>query len=293
MGRKKIDFTKEQDDRITQLVNEGYSLNQILPIINSEFNSSFSRSGIDRRIKTLGIERTTYKKVKEDIIILNPKLSNRVEELREWKRRQTNDSDITEQDIANGMGICVKTLNKMYKQFDIPQRLWSYSRPDIYFDTKELVDCTTLNKDAREAIYGEILKRKPKDMLVERDVVVHTEPMTIKFSYRNNDDKWVEKTVDMDGVDLKVDFYFPDYKTGFYIDDLGFRSLCKKGGSTGISSLWSEYLRKFKNGVKLMAVCPIKSLEDRYIDLEYMAKSMIDRAVSGEYNYWKYGESLK
>ena len=57
MGRKKIDFTKEQDDRITQLVNEGYSLNQILPIINSEFNSSFSRSGIDRRIKTLGINR--------------------------------------------------------------------------------------------------------------------------------------------------------------------------------------------------------------------------------------------
>ena len=36
MGRKKIDFTKEQDDRITQLVNEGYSLNQILPIINSQ-----------------------------------------------------------------------------------------------------------------------------------------------------------------------------------------------------------------------------------------------------------------
>ena len=40
MGRKKIDFTKEQDDRITQLVNEGYSLNQILPIINSEFKDS-------------------------------------------------------------------------------------------------------------------------------------------------------------------------------------------------------------------------------------------------------------
>ena len=57
MDRKKIDFTKEQDDRIKQLVNEGYSLNQILPIINSEFNSSFSRSGIDRRIKTLGINR--------------------------------------------------------------------------------------------------------------------------------------------------------------------------------------------------------------------------------------------
>ena len=59
MGRKKIEFTKEQDERIAQLVSEGYSLNQILPVINGEFNSSFSRSGIDRRIKTLGIDRTT------------------------------------------------------------------------------------------------------------------------------------------------------------------------------------------------------------------------------------------
>lgn len=66
MGRKKIDFTMEQDVRLTQLVNEGYSLNQILPTINDEFNMSFSRSCIDRRIKTLGIERTTSKKVKGD-----------------------------------------------------------------------------------------------------------------------------------------------------------------------------------------------------------------------------------
>ena len=60
MGRKKIEFTKEQDERITQLVSEGYSLNQILPVINGEFNSSFSRSGIDRRIKTLGIDNSSF-----------------------------------------------------------------------------------------------------------------------------------------------------------------------------------------------------------------------------------------
>ena len=233
--------------------------------------------------------------IKENITIHNRKLANRVEELRGWKRRQANDRDtITEQDIANEMGICVNTLNKMYKQFDIPQRLWSYSRPDIYFDVKEVVDCTTLNKDARECIYAEILKRKPKDMRVERDVVIHTEPMTIKFSYCNNDHKWVEKTVDMDGADLKVDFYFPDYKTGFFYDDIHyFKSLCKKGGRSGDSSQWSEYLRKFKNGVKLMAVSPIKSLEDKYVDIEYMAKSMIDRVISGEYSHSKYAESLK
>lgn len=296
MGRKKIEFTKEQDERISQLVSEGYSLNQILPIINGEFNSSFSRSGIDRRIKTLGIDRTICNTVKENITIHNRKLANRVEELREWKRRQANDHDtITEQYIANEMGICVKTLNKMYEQFDIPKRLQPSNRPDIYFDVKELVDCTRLNKDAREAIYSEILKRKPKDMRVERDVVIRTEPMTIKYSYRRDDDKWVEKSVDMDGVDLKVDFYFPDYKTGFfYYDFFYFRSLCKKNLDYSVKPYWwGDYLRKFKNGIKLMAAIPIKTLEDRYVNIEFMAKSMIDRAISGEYNHWKYAESLK
>ena len=57
MGRKKIEFTTEQDVRITQLVNDGYSLNGILSKINDEFSTTFSRSCIDRRIKTLGIIR--------------------------------------------------------------------------------------------------------------------------------------------------------------------------------------------------------------------------------------------
>lgn len=266
-------------------------MNEILPIINNEFNTTFSRSCIDRRIKTLGIIRSEVNRDRKQSI---SRLSNRVEELREWKRRQANDRDsITEQYIANEMGISVKTLNKMYKQFDIPKQLWSFSRPDIYYDVKHVVDCTTLNKEGREWIYNEILKQKPKDMRVDRDVVVHIEPMTIKFRYRNNDDKWVEKTVDMDGVDMKVDFYFPDYKTGFYYDDLGFKSLCNKGNKLGVSNSWSSYLKKFKNEFKLMAVPPIQTFEDRYIDINYMAKSMIDRAILGEYNYWKYGESLK
>ena len=56
MGRKKTEFTKEQDARITQLLNDGYSLNGILSVVNKEFDANFSRSGIDRRIKTLDVE---------------------------------------------------------------------------------------------------------------------------------------------------------------------------------------------------------------------------------------------
>lgn len=91
MGRKKIEFTTEQDVRITQLVNDGYSLNGILSKINDEFSSTFSRSCIDIRIKTLGVERpaqNTVLKVTGGITTLSPKLSERVEELREWKRKE-------------------------------------------------------------------------------------------------------------------------------------------------------------------------------------------------------------
>ena len=203
MGRKKIEFTTEQDVRITQLVNDGYSLNGILSKINDEFSTTFSRSCIDRRIKTLGIERPTQNtvlKVTGGITTLNPKLSDRVEELREWKRRQADNPDtITEQQIANEMGICVKTLNKMYKQFDIPKRL--FLRPDIYFDVKQLVDCTTFRKEAIEWIYAEILKRKPKDMRVQHYVVIHTEPMTINFMSYDKNGKYIKRSVDMYGVD--------------------------------------------------------------------------------------------
>ena len=68
MGRKKTEFTKKQDARITQMVNEGHSLNEILSSVNSEFDANFSRSGIDRRIKTLGINRNTIVKDKKPLL---------------------------------------------------------------------------------------------------------------------------------------------------------------------------------------------------------------------------------
>ena len=69
MGRKKIEFTKEQDECITQMVNDGYSLNGILSFVNNKFQTNFSRSGIDRRIKTLGIDRN--KIVKDNMMLLS------------------------------------------------------------------------------------------------------------------------------------------------------------------------------------------------------------------------------
>ena len=285
MGRKKTEFTKEQDVRITQLLNDGYSLSGILSVVNNEFNSNFSRSGIDRRIKTLGVERTTNRTE----TTISPRIAEKVEELREWKRKQADNRDaITEQTIANEIGVSVKTLRKMYKQFDIPQRLFSDFRPDIYFDVKA-VDCTGLKKSVRETLYSLILKYKPKDMRVEQNVIVRTEPMTIKF----RDNNFNVRTANMNETDIKVDFYFPDYKTAVCYDTfLYYESACKDDVKPGAASGWSEYLKRHKNNIKLMIFIPFESFDDTHFDLIFSAKSIVDRVISGEYSHWKYVESL-
>ena len=284
MGRKKIEFTKEQDARIAQLVNDGYSLSGILSVVNKEFDANFSRSGIDRRIKSLGIERT----INRTETTISPRIADKVEELREWKRKQCDSDTITEQNIADAMGISVKTLRKMYKQFDIPQRLLPYSRPDIYYDVKA-VDCAGLKKSVRETLYSLILKYKPKDMRVEQNVIVRTEPMTIKF----RDNNFKVRTANMNGTDIKVDFYFPDYKTAVCYDTFyHYESVCKDDVKPGAASGWSEYLKRHKNNIKLMIFIPFESFDDTHFDLIFSAKSIIDRVISGEYSHWKYVESL-
>ena len=284
MGRKKTEFTKEQDARIAQLVNDGYSLSGILSVVNKEFDANFSRSGIDRRIKSLGIERT----INRTETTFSPRIVDKVEELREWKRKQWESDTITEQNIADAMGISVKTLRKMYKQFDIPQRLLPYSRPDIYRDVKA-VDCAGLKKSVRETLYSLILKYKPKDMRVEQNVIVRTEPMTIKFI----DNNFKVRTANMNGTDIKVDFYFPDYKTAVCYDTFyHYESVCKDDVKPNTASGWSEYLKQHKNDIKLMIFIPFKSFDDRYFNLTFSAKSIIDRVISGEYSHWKYVESL-
>ena len=213
------------------------------------------------------------------------KMAERVEELREWKRKQSYTfGAITEQNIADAMGVCVKTLKKMYKQFDIPQRLHYQWRPDIYFDVKHC-DCTTLKKSVADRIYAYIMKMKPQDMRVERDVIVRIDPMTIHF-YDYCGDR-ITRCAKMKAVDMKVDFYFPDYKTAFFCNTV-FKDFIKDNvEQNGLINRWSEYLKSNHSNIKLMNFVPMRTPDAREYSLEYAAKTMIERAVSGEYNQWK------
>ena len=157
--------------------------------------------------------------------------------------------------------VIIQTLKKMYKQFDIPQRLLPFSRPDIYHDVKA-VDCAGLKKSVRETLYSLILKYKPKDMRVEQNVIVRTEPMTIKF----RDNNFKVRTANMNGTDIKVDFYFPDYKTAVCYDTFWYyESACKDDVKPGTASGWSEYLKRYKNDIKLMIFIPFKLIRNLYV----------------------------
>ena len=126
-------------------------------------------------------------------------------------------------------------------------------------------------------------------MRVEQSVIVRTEPMTIKF----RDNNFKVRTANMNGTDIKVDFYFPDYKTAVCYDTFyHYESVCKDDVKPSTASGWSEYLKRYKNDIKLMIFIPFKSFDDPYFNLTFSAKSIIDRVISGEYNHWKYVESL-
>ena len=55
----------------------------------------------------------------------------------------------------------------------------------------------------------------------------------------------------------------------------------------GLINRWSEYLKRNHSNIKLMNFVPMKSHDVLEYNLEYAAKTMIERAVSGEYNQWK------
>ena len=187
MGRKKIEFTKEQDARITQLLNDGYSLNGILSVVNNEFNSNFSRSGIDRRIKTLGIIRSGINNEvkqsvsKSDIVkyIINKHYYNNSNDWREYQLRTHYTLDA----YAKRVGVSKPTLMKYLKTYNLPSPI----TPDMkeFFDISS-VDLRMYKEGAINAIITKL--RNKTDVVVETNV-----------------------TIKVGNTDVTVEMFFPEY----------------------------------------------------------------------------------
>ena len=187
MGRKKTEFTKEQDARITQLLNDGYSLSGILSVVNKEFDANFSRSGIDRRIKDLGINRNTIVKDKKPLLSRSDIIKYTINK---WYYNASNtykerclSGNYTLDRYAKRMGVSKPTLLKYISKYKLPTKI----TPDM----KEFFDITDLDlRMYKEGTVNAIIKQleSKTDVVIERNAV-------IKFGNTN----------------VTVELYFPEH----------------------------------------------------------------------------------
>lgn len=231
MGRKKIEFTTEQDVRIKQLVNDGYSLNGILSKINDEFSTTFSRSCIDRRIKTLGIIRNKINyEVRQSIsrsdvikYIINKTYYNSCKYYDEYRLR----TQYTLNEFAKRMGVSKPTVLKYLNKYNLPTQI----TPEM----KEFSDISNL--DLR------IYKKETVDAIVEylknkTNVVIETNAI-----------------IRVGNTDVTVELLFPEYNTVLLCgmqDDY----FTKKKGETEIPiKCMFEWYKKIENETNYKYVC--------------------------------------
>lgn len=188
MGRKKIEFTKEQDECITQMVNDGYSLNGILSFVNNKFQTNFSRSGIDRRIKTLGIDRN--KIVKDNMVLLSK--SDIIKfTINKWFYNTSHNykeriisTQYTLDAYAKRMGGVTKpTLLKYIRKYKLPTKI----TPDMkeFFDITDL-DLRMYKNGTIDAIIKQL--KSKTDVVIERNAVIK-----------------------VGNTDVTVELYFPEH----------------------------------------------------------------------------------
>ena len=195
MGRKKTEFTKEQDERITQLANDGHSLNEILVAVNDEFQTNFSRSGIDRRIKALGI-------VKNKIVKDNMTLLSRSDIIKytinKWYYNASNRYYLyrlrtlyTLDAYSKKVGVSKPTLLKYVRKYNLPTKITT--------DMQELFEIDKVDlRMYKDGTVNAIIKylTSNTDVIIERNAA-------IKFG----------------NTDVTVELYFPDYSAVLVCDD--------------------------------------------------------------------------
>ena len=231
MGRKKIEFTKEQDARITQLLNDGYSLNGILSIVNSEFNSNFSRSGIDRRIKTLGIDRNTIVKDKMTLLSKSDIIKFTINKWyynasNTYKERRLGEN-YTLDKYAKRMGVSKPTLLKYIRKYKLPTKI----TPDMkeFFDITDL-DLRMYKEETVDAIIKQL--KSKTDIVIERNAV-------IKFGNTN----------------VMVELYFPEYSAVLLFGGQDDHYTKKLGESEIPIPYMAEWFRAIRDNSNYKVLC--------------------------------------
>lgn len=296
MGRNKTLFSHEHDTAIKLLIEQGKSLNEVTNIINKEFNTEFSRSGIDRRIKELGIVKPiklikTVKptKSKQDYTVnieTNDELGTRLIELKRqqgWYRRDDTKL-ITNKDIMEQLGIGIERFKELCTRYDVPQVMsGAICRPDLYYNVtvpdgrnviiendELIVDCTSVMPKHLDIIYDYLIEHLQKDVRIERNAIIDVCGATVQYITEQGK----TATAEVKPIKMKVDLYFPDYNLAFYHAFVADR-FTKDDYNVAIANSWSSYMKKYKNKIQLKDYVAMNNVTDSGYSLYAGAENIL------------------
>lgn len=242
MPRVKIEFNDEQKMRIKTLCEEGKNFDEVTELFCDEF-FKVSRSSIVKLVKEMGIDKQDGRKGNG---------SNKIEldktTIINYKLLHKSNKEIAELlDVDEG------TLNNYLENHNIPNKIEGAS--DLYFDI-ENIDLTTLSEEASGTIYNYIQS-------FTKEKVLHN------------------VYVKIEGVDVKVDFYFPKFKKAFIcttVDDA-----ISKPDSERVEVIpvlrWIRNVRKNGSDIKLIGYYAAPDVEALVYQLDETAKGIVGEAV--------------
>ena len=213
MPRKKIEFTESQILRISQLAEEGNSIEVIVTLFNEEFGTNYSYSTIQKQIKGLGIERRDKRtEEKGNKIVLDK------DELIRAKANYESD-DV----IARRLGVTTNAVKKNIKSYGITYEVAKEYRSGRFFNIP-VADLRTLKSNVMTELNNHI-----QELVKDRGVEVLPN-YTLKY----------------DNTDITVDFYCPEIDTAFVcstIDDLVSKRERDRLGIVEVLR-WTRYITK-------------------------------------------------
>lgn len=242
MPRQKIEFSDEHRNRVKELVDCGKNFDEVTEVFCDEF-FKVSRSSIVKLVKEMGIDKQDGRKGNG---------SNKIEldktAIINYKLLHKSNME-----IAELLNVSVDTLNDYMVKHNIPNVIEGAS--DLYFDI-ENIDLTTLSEEASDTIYNYIQS-------FTKEKVLHN------------------VYVKIEGVDVKVDFYFPKFRKAFIcttVDDAISKPYSERVEVIPVMR-WIKNVRKSGSDIKLIGYYAVPNMETLTYELDETAKGIVGEVI--------------
>ena len=250
MGRKKIEFTEEQNELLKSLSSSGKKLEEIVTLFNDEYGTEYAYSTIFKQIKTIGIDRK----------------DNRMNNTKKPVHSNLNRSELVKllashtpnQVIAKTMNTDIKSVENAIRRYKITYSDMKKYNDEEFVKDLQSFDMRSLKREVFETMWREI----------SNDAYLKSKGIEVIPN----------AVIEVDGTQLTVDFYIPMLMRG-YVCSTYDPSITEKG----------DHLCMVRKTVRLINKrCKVKrdgcklSYEGLYIDLYEMMGSFEERRCDVE-----------